>query len=294
MNQKQSLRTHLTDQPFIVATGVAAFAHSTWTLGTWFAGMQPVVTANLLDGGINGAWVAQSLHLLFWLLPAAAIAFALDVGQIATSRDIQRGQRSFAKYATFAVFAVATYYLQWLYLAHHMPVVSMSAGIRPDMLEFVLMMRDLSIWFIPLLLPLSTLLYTFSHADAKQQADASVQSEAPIIRVQLPTVQSVQLPAPPPERNWHIYAPDASEVLTVPGMPVQVEAKKQSGGGGGNATGEIDASLMQLSSGKWQTACICGKHFESDTQLGAKRAASGHQARCTVYKQNSVQNEVMQ
>jgi hypothetical protein len=294
MTHKQSLLTHLTDQPFIVATGVAAFAHSTWTLGTWFAGMQPVVTANLLDGGINGAWVAQSLHLAFWLTPAALIAFALDVGQIATSRDIQRGQRTWAKYATFAVFAVATYYLQWLYLAHHMPVVSMSAGIRPDMLEFVLMMRDLSIWFIPLLLPLSTLLYTFSHADAKQQADASVQSEAPIIRVQLPTVQSVQLPAPPPERNWHIYAPDASEVLTVPGMPVQIEAKKQSGGGGGNATGEIDASLMQLSSGKWQTACICGKHFESDTQLGAKRAASGHQARCTVYKQNSVQNEVMQ
>jgi len=290
MTHKQSLLTHLTDQPFIVATGVAAFAHSTWTLGTWFAGMQPVVTANLLDGGINGAWVAQSLHLLFWLLPAAAIAFALDVGQIATSRDIQRGQRSFAKYATFAVFAVATYYLQWLYLAHHMPVVSMSAGIRPDMLDFVLMMRDLSIWFIPLLLPLSTLLYTFSHADAKQTTDASVQPEQPMIRVQLPTVQSVQLPAPPPERNWHLYTSDASEVVSVQSKPAQaVEAKRASGGGGGNATGEIDASLLQLESGKWQTACICGKQFASDTQLGAKRAASGHQARCIVYQQSKVQ-----
>lgn len=286
MSNKQNLFAHLREQPFIVATGVAAFAHSTWTLGTWFAGMQPVVTANLLDGGLNGAWVAQSLHLLFWLLPAALIAFALDVGQIATSADIQRGQRTKTKYATFAVFAVATYYLQWLYLAHHMPVVSMSEGINVDMLPLANMMRDVSIWFIPLLLPLSTLLYTFSHADAKHaSADAAPMHHAsPVIRVTVPTITAVQLPAPETERRLDVYVPDASEVVTV-----QAESKKQSGGGGGNATGEVDASLMQLASGKWQTSCICGKHFESETQLGAKRAASGHRAKCAVYKQTSVQ-----
>lgn len=289
MSNKQNLFAHLREQPFIVATGVAAFAHSTWTLGTWFAGMQPIVDAQFWQDGLNGAWVAQSLKLLMWLLPAALIAFALDVGQIATSADIQRGQRTHTKYATFAVFAVATYYLQWLYLAHHMPVVSMSAGINTDMLPVANLMRDVSIWFIPLLLPLSTLLYTFSHADAKHASDEPTHREAPIIRVQMPTVQSVQLPAPPAERNWHIYAPDASETVSVPSKPEQTDSKKQSGGGGGNATGEVDASLVQLPSGMWQTSCMCGKHFESETQLGAKRAASGHRAKCAVYKQTSVQ-----
>ncbi len=301
MSDKQSVFAHLREQPFIVATGVAAFAHSTWTLGTWFAGMQPIVTANLLEGGLNGEWVAQSLRLVFWLLPAALIAAALDIGQIATSRDIQRGQRTFAKYATFGVFAVATYYLQWLYLAHHMPVVDLSIGIRSEMLEFAKWMRDVSIWLIPLLLPLSTLLYTFSHAAHAEQAThlATVisatpkQDDQPMILVKPYTSRIVHLPPPPPERNYSfLLEPDRHAFIkpTASKSPASKPIANKSNGGGGNATGEIDASLSQIEGGLWQTSCICGKHFENETALGAKRAASGHQAKCTVYKQMQIDN----
>lgn len=278
---KQNVLMHLREQPFIVATGFAAFVHSTWSLGTWFAGIQPAVDASFIESGmINGAWVAQTLHVLYWIIPAALIAFALDVGQIATSRDIQRGMRTRTKYATFMVFAVATYYLQWLYLAYHMPVMELSDGIRPDMLEFARLVRDASIWVIPMLLPLSTLLYTFSHADAK---DASTQTAIevskpapPIIRVEKPAIEAVRLPA-------HIVHEQKSAEST------HSEPVRKSGGGGGNATGDVDASLTELDNGRWQTVCICGKVFENDTPLGAKRACSGHQAKCTVYKQMTMQ-----
>lgn len=69
---------HITGQPFIFATGLAALVHSTWALGTLFAGEQP-------DSN-------DPLQFAFWLLPALLIAFALDVGQIATSAEIRAGQ----------------------------------------------------------------------------------------------------------------------------------------------------------------------------------------------------------
>src|ERR1044071_5161041 len=95
---------HIVAQPFVFATGLAALIRSTWALGTLFSGPQP-----------------EGWALLGWLIPAFLIAFSLDVGQIVTSAEIRAGQRTKAKYATFAVFSLATYYLQWTYIAAHMP-----------------------------------------------------------------------------------------------------------------------------------------------------------------------------
>lgn len=141
---------HITGQPFIFATGLAALVHSTWSLGTLFAGEQP-------DSN-------DPLQFAFWLLPALLIAFALDVGQIATSAEIRAGQRTATKYITFVVLAAATYYLQWLYIAHHMPQLALASGVRSTWLAFATVMRDAAIWIIPGLLPLSTTLYTLSTA----------------------------------------------------------------------------------------------------------------------------------
>lgn len=138
---------HLIHQPFVFATGLAALVHSTWSLGTLFAGSEPEQ--------FTFAWLA-------WVLPAALIAFALDVGQIVTSSEIRAGSRSRRKYLTFAVFAIATYYLQWVYMVHHMPDLQLSAGIRETWGDIVTLIRDCAIWIIPALLPLSTLLYTLS------------------------------------------------------------------------------------------------------------------------------------
>lgn len=139
---------HVTEQPFVFATGLAALVHSTWSLGTLFAGTQPATT--------------DPLKFAFWLVPALLISFALDVGQIATSAEIREGQRTATKYITFTVFAVATYYLQWLYIAHHMPQLELASGVRQTWASGATILRDAAVWIIPALLPLSTLLYTLS------------------------------------------------------------------------------------------------------------------------------------
>lgn len=138
----------VSDQPFIVATGLAALIHSTWALGTMFAGPEPSAELDFL------LW-------LRWVIPAFLIAFSFDVGQISVSMGIRSGQRSRARFVTFAVLAAATYYCQWLFLAHHVPLLELSAGVRDEWRPFVAFMRDLGIWIIPGLLPISTTLYTF-------------------------------------------------------------------------------------------------------------------------------------
>lgn len=144
------LYKHLVEQPFVVATGVAALVHSTWSLGTLFAGPQP------------DPRTGELLNYIMWVTPALLIAFALDIGQIATSVDIRAGHRTRAKYATFIVLAAATYYLQWLYISHHMPLLALAPGVRDSWGGMATLIRDAAIWIVPMLLPLSTTLYTMS------------------------------------------------------------------------------------------------------------------------------------
>lgn len=166
--------THAFEQPFILATGLAALAHSTWTLGTLFTGLEPE---------------PFTLDWLWWVLPAFLIAFALDVGQIATSADIRNNGGSTSKYTTFAVFAVATYYLQWAYMMHHIPNLALGEGVRAEWIPFVELMRDVAIFTIPALLPLATLLYTFS-SDKQKLTDItpSLQTSLQITTEDLPAL----------------------------------------------------------------------------------------------------------
>lgn len=161
---------HLIRSPFVAATGAAAFVHSTWTLGVLFGGSHPTLSD----------WQTLISYLL-WVTPAALIAFALDVGQVATSIQIAEahdgGRRPYAKYLTFVIFAAATYYLQWFHLVHHLPALELSpaVGAYPIMTT----LKEAAVWFIPALLPLSTLLYTFSsHHKQTEAVPAAPQVEA--------------------------------------------------------------------------------------------------------------------
>lgn len=187
---------HLFNNPFIAATGAAALAHSTWALGTLFAGIEPAQ--------FTAAWVA-------WLIPALLIAFALDVGQIATSAEIREGQHSRAKYATFMIFAVATYYLQWLYISHHMPRVSLGAGVRDEWSGAASLFRDLAVWIIPALLPLSTTLYTLSGGKEQSQAAVPVQSAPMPAPIRDPRIVVVNLDQPVEQSRTHVERIDESE-----------------------------------------------------------------------------------
>ena len=168
---------HILSQPFIAATGLAAFIHSTWALATLFSGEPP-------SGELNGVLLAK---LAYWLVPAMLIAFALDVGQLSTSYDIRTGNKTFSKYLTFGVFSVSNYLLQWLFIAHHMPALELADGVRSEWLPLATLLRDASLWFIPLLLPLSSLLYTLSGEPSELNA------------AQLP-LQARQTASEPPKR----------------------------------------------------------------------------------------------
>lgn len=157
---------HLFENPFITFTGLAALVHSTWSLGTIFSG--PAPTNDYMN------WIA-------WVLPAFFIAFALDVGQISTSAKIRHFGLSWQRGLAFFVFSVATYYLQFLYIAHHMPALEISAGVSSFHHGAVASLRDAAIWILPLLLPLSTMLYTISDGDSKEQPVGPTHPEPTIV-----------------------------------------------------------------------------------------------------------------
>lgn len=160
------------EEPFVFATGLAALAHSTWTLGTLFSGPEPVQ--------FTVAWWA-------WLIPAFLISFSLDVGQIATSHKIRAGHRSRSYYLTFMTFAIATYYLQWLYISHHMPKLALSDGVGEWSVPVSRFVSDLAQWLIPALLPASTLLYTFARDDEKKDDSEGGESKSDPIPVSIST-----------------------------------------------------------------------------------------------------------
>lgn len=145
---------HLLEQPFVLTTGFAALIHSTWSLATLFNGPEPVQW--------SGPWFG-------WVIPALLIAFSVDVGQIITASEIRSGQRSGMKYATFATFAIATYLLQWFHLANHIPELTLASGVLADQIALAQFLREAMLWCIPALLPVSTLLYTFSSGKVEQQ-----------------------------------------------------------------------------------------------------------------------------
>lgn len=161
---------HMSENLFITFTGIAALVHSTWALGTMFSGVAPEGNALAYAG---------------WLLPAFFVAFAMDVGQISTSAAIRHHGLTWQRALAFSVFAVATYYLQFLYIAHHMPSLAIAAGVSEFHHWTVVTARDAAIWILPLLLPLSTMLYTISDGDKKGEQRGPAHPE-PIITVAMP------------------------------------------------------------------------------------------------------------
>lgn len=212
---KQFLR-EIWEHKFVGATGVAALVHSTWSLGTLFGGEQP-------DGG----W-----SLVGWLATAFLIAFSLDIGQISTSMEIKKHGLTRARGLTFFVFAAATYYLQWLYMAHHMPLLDSALGIRAEWLPLVMLLRDAAIWIIPTFLPMSTVLYTFSSTVEHErppvvETPAEQPAPLPIVEVPaLPTGDAEPLP----------FGTKALELDAAENMPTMRKNKRLTASANGNGS----------------------------------------------------------
>lgn len=239
--------THAVKQPFVLATGVAALVHSTWALGTLFAGEQP----------------ADIPHLVGWLVPAFLIAFALDVGQIVTSAEIRAQGLTWQRTITFTVFAGATYYLQWLYIAHHMPALDLAAGVRPEWAGLTGLIRDAALWAIPALLPLSTLLYTLSSNDKSVAVLPESEQLKPITIAQ----DENTLPAPVDDGRRYL-----------PGVPVEVP---ESDAGLWKVQEVLESVKAEQEQEHHAAECpACGWSGSYKTATSARLAYNAHRRHC--------------
>lgn len=187
---------------FVIATGTAALAHSTWTLASAFGGAEP--------SQFSQAWWA-------WLAPGLLLAFAFDVGQIAISVELRNGERTRPKYVAFVVLALSTYFLQWWYLAHHLPALPLAEGLRPEWRGFASLISDAILWVAPGLLPIATTLYTWSYAAPKRvrssaKSDFAARPQAANrYDAHAPELQTPDMPALPAGANneiWIAECPD--------------------------------------------------------------------------------------
>lgn len=250
----KNLFNHLASQPFISATAFAALVHSTWALGTLFAGEAPSVTWSLAVAD-TGSFALELFAYSYWITPALAIAFALDVGQVKTAHDIQTGERNPVKYATFAIFALATYYLQFVYIAHHFPTLELGAGVAyPGVVRAV---SNAGLWIIPALLPLSTMLYTLSHR-------SEVSASNPVI-----TVEDTS-PAKPKVAKAKLPKPSKAKAI-----PAKVLATSTS------HSNDTSEHIVANPDGTYTASCPnCNKVYSRPTERKAKAALAGHQAHC--------------
>jgi len=174
---KFGILRHIISQPFVASTSVAALVHSTWSLCTFMGGDQP----------------AELLHLLGWLAPGFLLAFSLDVGLLWTAVSINRKEGGKGMYAAMGVLLLAMFYLQWLYMAIHLPEVNLGAGVRQQWIDAISFGRDLSLFVIPALLPISVGLFTFSRRDTHQTI-AHNTAETALVAVSEPL--TVEMPEP--------------------------------------------------------------------------------------------------
>ena len=148
--QWQWLR-HIAAQPFLVAVSIAAIWHSSWSFATTFAGSDP---------GAN----AEPFVRIAWFLPGLLLASSIDIGLLVMANQVRRGEGTIAKMLAFAVLCVAMMYAQFLYISVHIPLMTLAPGVRAEWKEQVQWLRDVGIFALPALLPVSMLLHAFSDA----------------------------------------------------------------------------------------------------------------------------------
>jgi len=206
---KLGILRHIISQPFVASTSIAALVHSTWSLCTFMGGDQPT----------------DPLHLVGWLLPGFLLAFSLDVGLLWTAVSINRKEGGKGMYAAMGVLLLAMFYLQWLYMAIHLPEVSLGAGVRQQWIDAISFGRDMSLFVVPALLPISVGLFTFSRRDAHQTMVSHEETARPAARQSVAEFRNAselvtasnkpELPELPAEVWPEALRNDESQVLTV-------------------------------------------------------------------------------
>jgi hypothetical protein len=181
---------HLSEQPFLAAVSAAAVVHSSWSLSSYFAGLEPPIEAD------TGRW-------LIWIVPGFLLAFSIDVGLLSLSHHIRHGQRNWTKLIAFFVLSLAMAYSQFLYISAHLPMIALGAGVPDTMRASVQSVKDVAVWVLPALLPTALILYAFSdrpaaQAESTERSLSAGTSESALVAVEQP----VAYPVACPDCNW--------------------------------------------------------------------------------------------
>lgn len=238
----QNVISYVREHLFILSTAAAATPHTVWVAATLFAGVAPA--ADIGDPASVAAW-------LEWLLPGVALAFAYDAGLVAISTKLKHGETSVGMYSAFALLSVATYFSQWLFVVHHFPALTLSAGVRADWRETVELIRDSAIWILPLMLPLAITLYTFSHGKQKAGTGATIGIK-PTVAI---AISEPEQPALPEPQSAPVSAPQLPQPL--------------------NATDDYKA-LFTIIPDDWRKCKLCDKSIR---RAGMKAHAEMHRKR---------------
>lgn len=268
------ISTHI----FIFATSLAMLVHSTWTFGTLFSGKQPII-----DGSLEN-WIAYFL----WVTPALLVALAIDVGQIQTSVKLSNATGRSQKVTlgiTFITLALAGYYLQWFHLAHHIPALEFGSGLTPDMQENLEGLKALAIFFVPALLPLSTVLYTLSSdtGNAQPQVDSSL-AFTPPLNIGFPMLE----PAIWKDDTQHIHVltgDDDTEPYLLQNEPLEDEKTQSYSMDNVTVNAQLNRLLPndELAGSEYTSECEhCGWICDpKSSQASADRALRAHRQHCT-------------
>lgn len=152
---------------FILIVAIAAFGHSAWVISTMFGGKEPAFDPWLLGTHFN--WASSG-----WL-----VAFALDFGMFVISHDIQENRGNGWKWVAFGVLSLFTYSLQLTYMAIHKDPIALGGGVKPEAAGLAQFVLDYGLYWFPLMLPMSTAIYTLAYREKPVKIENSDSQKEP-------------------------------------------------------------------------------------------------------------------
>jgi len=176
---------------FVTIVGIAAWVHSTWSFSTVIGGEVPLIAS----------WV-DIPRWLYWILPGAAAAAAVDVGLISLAAQFRLGKGARPKLVTFAVLSFISYLGQALFSLSHGGQYIPSTGLSSASVAIASVVWELLIWLLPAALPVTLILWAWSdmtptkhEPDAPNNPEPLIISQPETVELQLAAVEQAQIPA---------------------------------------------------------------------------------------------------
>lgn len=249
--------------------------HTSWAGSYLFEGAPPV------DADF---WAYHA-----WLLPGLLMAGFIDVLLLWAINRISRGGDK-SHYVVILVAGLISAAMQVTYMAVHRPQVIVDTALpNADVIQSIV---DATMIGLPVGVVLLMLALAYASSTALPADRDTVRTE---IRERTLTVYS------PPEAGfgtWTTAKPTPVEIRTESGLEalqlasIPVERvfthARQNTPRSGQRNGITDGRIQQLTDGRYQATCVCGRQFTKDTEAGANNALSRHLGHSVDCKQRAI------